>query len=110
MAVDPSDGQLAYARQRPGAKAAEFRAGDARNLLFGDDSFDAAVMALVIAFLSDPLKAVSEMTRVVRPGGWVATYMWDGSRRRRSGRSHLSGDRYIGHAFYTSTQSSSLGP
>jgi hypothetical protein len=25
----------------------------------------------------DQLQAVKEMTRVVRPGGWVATYMWD---------------------------------
>src|SRR5262249_7457272 len=44
---------------------------------FGDDRFDAAVMALVITFLSDPPKAVAEMVRVVRPGGWAATYMWD---------------------------------
>jgi SAM-dependent methyltransferase len=34
-------------------------------------------MALVVTYLSDPGKAVSEMARVVRPGGWVATYMWD---------------------------------
>jgi ubiquinone/menaquinone biosynthesis C-methylase UbiE len=77
MAIDPSDEQLAYARTRPGAKAAEFRMGDAQNLPFGDDGFDVATMALVIAFLREPLKAASEMARVVRPGGWVATYMWD---------------------------------
>ena len=41
------------------------------------DSFDVAVMALVISFLPDPAQAVAEMARVVRPGGWVATYMWD---------------------------------
>jgi SAM-dependent methyltransferase len=34
-------------------------------------------MALVITFLSDPAKAIAEMARVVRPGGWVGTYMWD---------------------------------
>ena len=39
--------------------------------------FDVAVMALVVTYLSDPNKAVSEMVRVVRPGGWVATYVWD---------------------------------
>src|SRR5271156_1013656 len=33
--------------------------------------------ALVITFLPDPLKAAAEMARVVRPGGIVATYMWD---------------------------------
>jgi ubiquinone/menaquinone biosynthesis C-methylase UbiE len=77
MAVDPSEGQLAYARTRPGAKLAEFRVGDAQALPFGDHSFDAAAMALVLAFLPDPAKAAAEMARVVRPGGQVASYMWD---------------------------------
>jgi len=33
-------------------------------------------MALVISFVPDPAKAVAEMVRVVRPSGWVGTYMW----------------------------------
>jgi len=76
-AVDPSEGQLAYARTRPGLKAVQFRLGDALALPFADGSFDVAAMALVIVFLSDPAKAVAEMARVVRRGGWVASYMWD---------------------------------
>ena len=77
MAIDPSDDQLAYARTRPGVKTANFQVGDAQKLPFRDGSFDVAIMALVISFLPDPAKAVAEMARVVRPGGWVATYMWD---------------------------------
>jgi ubiquinone/menaquinone biosynthesis C-methylase UbiE len=77
MALDPSEDQIAYARQRPGTKSAEFRVGDAQALPFDDDSYEAATMALVIAFLSDPAKAVTEMARVVRPGGLIAIYMWD---------------------------------
>src|SRR5207244_9523766 len=46
-------------------------------LPFSADSFDAAVMALVIFFVSDPAKGVAEMARVVCPGGMVATYVWD---------------------------------
>jgi SAM-dependent methyltransferase len=76
-AIDPSDDQLAYARTRPGAKMTDFRVGDAQNLPFADNSFDVAAMALVIAFLPDPSRAVAEMVRVVRPGGAVAAYMWD---------------------------------
>jgi ubiquinone/menaquinone biosynthesis C-methylase UbiE len=76
-AIDPSDDQLAYARTRAGAKMADFRVGDAQNLPFADNSFDVAAMALVIAFLPDPGKAVAEMARVVRPGGAVTAYMWD---------------------------------
>ena len=76
-AIDPSEGQLAFARTRPAAKLAQFRIGDAQALPFADNSFDAAAMALVITFVPDPAKAVAEMARVVRPGGLVATYMWD---------------------------------
>jgi ubiquinone/menaquinone biosynthesis C-methylase UbiE len=76
-AVDPSEGQLSYARTRPGAKLAEYRVGDAQALPYPDRSFDAAAMALAISFVPDPVKAATEMTRVVQPGGWVATYMWD---------------------------------
>jgi SAM-dependent methyltransferase len=75
--IDPSADQLSYARTRPGVTQADFRVGDAQNLPFADDTFDVAAMALVIAFVPDPDRAVAEMARVVRPGGWVAAYMWD---------------------------------
>jgi len=75
--IDPSEGQIAFARTRPAARMAEFQQGDAMALPFADDSFDAAVMALVIFFVPDPAKGVTEMARVVRPGGMVAAYAWD---------------------------------
>jgi SAM-dependent methyltransferase len=75
--IDPSEGQLAFARARPAARVAEFRQGDAEALPFSKDRFDAAVMALVITFVPDPAKGVAEMMRVVCPGGTVATYIWD---------------------------------
>ena len=75
--IDPSAEQIAYARTRPGARLAQFREGNAMALPFPDDSFDATVMALVIFFVPDPVKAVAEMARVARPGGLVATYVWD---------------------------------
>src|SRR5215470_13993341 len=75
--LDPSEAQLAFARGRPAARIAQFRQGDAMALPFADDSFDAAVMALVIFFVPDPPTAVTEMARVVCPGGSVATYAWD---------------------------------
>ena len=75
--IDPSEGQLAFARTRPASRVAEFRQGDAMALPFPADRFDAAVMALVLVFVPDPAKGIEEMVRVVRPGGIVATYMWD---------------------------------
>lgn len=75
--IDPSEGQLAFARTRPAARVAEFRQGDAMALPFSERRFDAAVMALVIFFVPEPAKGVAEMVRVVRPGGTVAAYAWD---------------------------------
>jgi SAM-dependent methyltransferase len=75
--LDPSEAQIAYARTRPGTRLAEFHQGDAQALPFTDNAFDVAAMALAINFIPDPAKAIAEMVRVVRSGGWVATYMWD---------------------------------
>lgn len=75
--VDPSEGQLAFARTRPAARLARFQQGDAMILPFPDASFDVATMALVIFFVPDPAKGLSEMVRVVRPGGTIAAYAWD---------------------------------
>jgi SAM-dependent methyltransferase len=75
--VDPSEAQLAFARTRPASRVAQFRQGDAMALPFPDDAFDAAVMPLVIFFVPDPPKGVSEMARVVRSGGIVTAYGWD---------------------------------
>src|SRR6266702_4658189 len=59
--IDPSDGQLAYARSRPTTRIAQFRQGDAMELPFPSHTFDVAVMALVIFFVPDPGKGVAEM-------------------------------------------------
>lgn len=75
--VDTSKEQLSFAKIRESAKIAQFRVGDAQALPFPDDCFDVAIMALVISFVPDAAKAVSEMARVAAPGGWVAAYMWD---------------------------------
>jgi SAM-dependent methyltransferase len=75
--IDPSEGQLAFARTRPAGRLAQFQQGDAMALPFADNSFDAAFMALVIFFVPEPAKGVAEMARVVRPGGTIAAYAWD---------------------------------
>jgi len=75
--IDPSEGQLAFARTRSGAGLAKFQQGDAETLPFADKSFDAAFMALVIFFVPNPAKGLAEMRRVTRPSGTVAAYAWD---------------------------------
>jgi ubiquinone/menaquinone biosynthesis C-methylase UbiE len=77
-AIDPSKDQVGYAKSRPTAGPVDYRVGDAQSLPFADEEFDVATMALVIAFLPDRKKAIAELKRVVRPGGTIATYHWDG--------------------------------
>jgi ubiquinone/menaquinone biosynthesis C-methylase UbiE len=75
--IDPSEGQISFARTRPAGKLAKFQQGDAMALPFANKTFDVAVMALVIFFVPEPEKGVAELARVTKPGGLVATYAWD---------------------------------
>jgi SAM-dependent methyltransferase len=77
VGIDPSEPQLAYARQQPQLQSVDFMNADAMALPFPDDAFDLAVMPLVIFFVPEPAQGVAEMARVVAPGGTVAAYAWD---------------------------------
>ena len=77
VGVDPAPAQLRYARQRMVDAKVRFMEGDAQALPLPDASVDAAVMALVLFFVPDPLQGVREMVRVVKSGGTVAAYQWD---------------------------------
>lgn len=76
-AIDPSPGQLSYAREPLAGRAAHLREGSAMALPYADGAFDAAMMALVLFFVPEPAKGVAEMARVVATGGIVAAYVWD---------------------------------
>ncbi len=77
IGIDPSDGYLSHARAQVSDDKVEFQRVRAEALPFADGAFDAAVSGLVLNFLSDTGQALSEMARVVRPGGIVAGYVWD---------------------------------
>lgn len=51
--------------------------GDAQALSYQDDSFDGSVSTLVMNFIPDPARALFEMKRVTRSGGFVAAAVWD---------------------------------
>ena len=57
-----------------------FEVGDAQSLPYPDKSFDRAMALLVVNFIPNAPKATNEMRRVTKPGGMIATTMWDGSR------------------------------
>jgi SAM-dependent methyltransferase len=75
--IDPSDGFVSFARHNVTDKRATFQVGDAQKLPVADGSFDAVVAGLVMNFIPDQSKAISEMKRASRPNGIVGAYVWD---------------------------------
>jgi ubiquinone/menaquinone biosynthesis C-methylase UbiE len=73
-AADPSEPFVAAATER--APGADVRLAAAEELPWEDDRFDAALSQLVVNFMRDADKGVSEMRRVVRPGGVAAACTW----------------------------------
>jgi len=59
------------------AGPATFAVADAQQLPVRTGTIDAAVSALALNFIPEVHQAVSEVVRVVRPGGMVAAYVWD---------------------------------
>jgi SAM-dependent methyltransferase len=77
IGIDPSEGFIAYARDRTRDPRAAFKTADARGLAAEAGRFDAAVAGLVLNFIPEPAAALIAMARAVRPGGTVACYVWD---------------------------------
>ena len=55
---------------------ASFARMDADRLDLGDAAFDVALCALGLMYVVDPLAALRELRRVVRPGGRIALAVW----------------------------------
>jgi demethylmenaquinone methyltransferase/2-methoxy-6-polyprenyl-1,4-benzoquinol methylase len=72
VGMDLSSGMLARAREKVAA-GAEIRLvrGDAQRLPFRDNSFDAAMMILVVHHIEDLAPMARELLRVLAPGGRV---------------------------------------
>jgi demethylmenaquinone methyltransferase/2-methoxy-6-polyprenyl-1,4-benzoquinol methylase len=72
---DFSEGMLARARSKAQAETSadcpRFEWGDALELPYAEDSFDAATVGFGARNFSDLAKGLGEMVRVVRPGGRV---------------------------------------
>ena len=75
--IDRSDGFVAYARNKVNDPRATFEVGDAQALPVDSELYDSAVSGLVLNFVPQPEKMVSEMTRAVKKNGIVAVYVWD---------------------------------
>lgn len=75
VAVDLREAMIARAKERARREGLEerieFRVADARGLPFEDSLFDAVLCESVASFIEEKQKVVHELTRVLRPGGYV---------------------------------------
>jgi SAM-dependent methyltransferase len=67
VGVDPTWTQVSEAQRRAAGPA--YTRASAHNLPFGSESFDAVVACLVFEHIDDVDVAISEVARVLRPGG-----------------------------------------
>lgn len=75
VGVENVDAPFETARQNAAARGderTEFVHGDVLDLPFEDGTFDVAHAHQVLQHLTDPARALREMARVTRPGGYVA--------------------------------------
>jgi ubiquinone/menaquinone biosynthesis C-methylase UbiE len=69
-------GRMIDTARRVAPPNSSFQRMDAQKLEFPAASFDAVLCSLGLMYVPDPLAAVSEVLRVLRPGGRVAVAVW----------------------------------
>ena len=77
--VDISETMIAEARRRTAGLGPQvsLRTGDAAELPYPDQAFDACRAATVLQHVPDPARVIREMARVTRPGGRVGVLEFD---------------------------------
>jgi SAM-dependent methyltransferase len=80
IGIDTDTEMLAACRRlarHAGADNLELREMDMHALGFGDGMFDAVTFGFALQFARDPVRVLTEVRRVLRPGGWFALAVWD---------------------------------
>ena len=75
VGVDINEGMLSIAREK--RPAVEWRNAPAEGLPFDDSSFDSVVSQFGLMYFTDRKLALTEMMRVLKPGGTLAIAVWD---------------------------------
>ena len=77
VGIEFSEGMLEVGRQNTARRgtAVEYILGDGETLPFADNTFDAVVNCRVLWLLLDPVNAIKEWKRVLKPGGAVLSFV-----------------------------------
>lgn len=103
--IDLSEAMLAMTRNRcADSPQTDFRQADATALPFPDNSFDAAVSTQVYEYVADIKTALSELYRVLKPGGRAVildtawdSLVWNTTDTERAGRILTAWDEHLAH-------------
>ena len=80
LGVDHSPGMLAAARRRAATLAltnVEYREGDAASLAIPERGFDAVLCRWGLMFVPELNPTAQRIHDLLKPGGWLATAVWD---------------------------------
>jgi ubiquinone/menaquinone biosynthesis C-methylase UbiE len=72
--IDASEAELVIARER--VPSGDFRCGEMEELPYADASFDVVTGFSSFQFAQEPVNALRQARRVVKPGGYVAMVAW----------------------------------
>jgi len=105
-ALDPSPAALGAAGRRAGDSGERLRLvrGDAQALPFEDGAFDLVIAVTALCFVPAPERAMSEMARVLRPGGRLVIGelgLWSAWAAWRRARGLLAPSVWRGTRFWT---------
>jgi SAM-dependent methyltransferase len=81
VGIDLRDKYVDYARRRAeadGIRNLAFETGDVRQLHFADASFDIIWTKYLLQWVADPMRAMHEFARVLKPGGLLISANFDG--------------------------------
>lgn len=79
VGTDISEGMIEAARRQAaqnGMANVSFERCDAEDLPFDDGTFDVALCALGLMYVPEPMRALREMRRLLKPGGRIAVAVW----------------------------------
>jgi SAM-dependent methyltransferase len=81
VGIDLREDYIDYARRRTaeeGLKNLSFETGDIRELSYSDESFDVVWTKYVLQWVTEPMRAMREFARVLKPGGLLVSANFDG--------------------------------
>lgn len=71
VGVDISEEMIIRANEQKFDDSIEFKQADVHSLPFLDETFDAALVVNVVEWTEHPLDILTELTRVIKPGGMI---------------------------------------